>query len=137
MPGRGAHTRKEYRLDILSLSIITVISLASLAAAAENLCEPGFVRRPESDLRALPVSAVHPDTIPRPVRIQWLGHSSFLIITPAGTTALTDPHPGHASPTVPDIVTISNEHPTHNYARSAPGSAQVLRGRTPTGDRVE
>jgi L-ascorbate metabolism protein UlaG (beta-lactamase superfamily) len=134
MLGRATRNRKEYCLDSFRLIMTAVISLASLAAAAENLCEPGFVRRPGSGLRVLPVSAVHPDTIPRPVTIQWLGHSSFLIITPRGTTVLTDPHPGHAWPTVPDIVTISNEHPTHNYARSAPGSAQVLRGWTPMGE---
>jgi L-ascorbate metabolism protein UlaG (beta-lactamase superfamily) len=85
----------------------------------------------------MPVAGAPLDTTPHGVTIQWLGHSSFLIITPGGTTALTDPHSRHVSATAPDIVTISNEHPTHNQARSVPGSARVLRGQTPEGDALE
>ncbi len=117
--------------------LLAVFSLASLAVAAESLCEPGFVRRPESNRRAVPVAARNPDALPRVVTIQWLGHSSFLIITPGGTTAVTDPHTWHASPTTPDVVTVSNEHFTHNQVRSVPGSARVLRGRTPEGVWIE
>jgi L-ascorbate metabolism protein UlaG (beta-lactamase superfamily) len=95
------------------------------------------VRRPWINPHAIPAVASNPDTTLRVVTVQWLGHSSFLIVTPGGTTALTDPHPQHASPTVPDIVTISNEHPTHNQARSAPGSARVLRGQTSDGEWIE
>jgi L-ascorbate metabolism protein UlaG (beta-lactamase superfamily) len=113
--------------------ILAVVSLAGLAMAAESLCEPGFVQGPASNPRAIPVAARNPDA----VTIQWLGHSSFLIITPGGTTAVTDPHSWHVSPTAPDIVTISNEHPTHNQARSVPGNARVLRGRTPEGEWIE
>jgi L-ascorbate metabolism protein UlaG (beta-lactamase superfamily) len=58
-------------------------------------------------------------------------------MTPGGITAVTDPHSWHVSPTAPDVVTISNEHPTHNQARSLPGSARVLRGRTPAGEWIE
>jgi L-ascorbate metabolism protein UlaG (beta-lactamase superfamily) len=35
------------------------------------------------------------------------------------------------------VVTISNEHPTHNQARAMPGNPRVLRGRTPEGEWVE
>jgi L-ascorbate metabolism protein UlaG (beta-lactamase superfamily) len=135
--GSRAKSQRAYSLQLSSLIILAVVSLASLAPAAESLCEPGFVHGPGSNLRAIPVAASTPDTTPRVVTIQWLGHSSFLIITPGGTTALTDPHSRHASPTEPDIVTISNEHPTHNQVRAVPGSARVLRGRTPEGEWIE
>jgi L-ascorbate metabolism protein UlaG (beta-lactamase superfamily) len=37
----------------------------------------------------------------------------------------------------PNVVTVSNEHPTHNQVRSVPGSPRVLRGRTPEGEWLE
>jgi L-ascorbate metabolism protein UlaG (beta-lactamase superfamily) len=137
MPRRAGRAWRGCSFDLSSLIILAVIGFASLAVAAETLCEPGFVRGPRSSPRAIPVAASNPDTTPRVVTIQWLGHSSFLIITPGGTAALTDPHSRHTPPTVPDVVTISNEHPTHNQAQSVPGSARVLRGRTPDGEWVE
>jgi L-ascorbate metabolism protein UlaG (beta-lactamase superfamily) len=124
-------------LHLSGLLILAVASLAGLAMAAESLCEPGFVHGPTISPRAIPVAASTPEATPRVVTIQWLGHSSFLISTPGGTTAVTDPHSWHTSPTAPDVVTISNEHPTHNQARSVPGSARVLRGRTPDGEWIE
>jgi L-ascorbate metabolism protein UlaG (beta-lactamase superfamily) len=117
--------------------IVVIVSLAGVAMAAETLCEPGFVQGPTSSQRAMPVAARDPDASPRVVTIQWLGHSSFLITTPGGTTAVTDPHAWHASPIPPDVLTISNEHPTHNQVRSVPSNARVLRGRTPEGEWME
>jgi L-ascorbate metabolism protein UlaG (beta-lactamase superfamily) len=137
MPGSAGRAQRVWSLHLAGLIFLAVIRSASLALAAESLCEPGFVRRPEPNPLAIPVAASNPDTTLRLVTIQWLGHSSFLITTPGGTAALMDPHPRHASPIVPDIVTISNEHSTHNQARSVPGSTRMLRGRTADGEWVE
>jgi L-ascorbate metabolism protein UlaG (beta-lactamase superfamily) len=137
MPRSVPRVRRVCSLHLASLMILVVVSLGGIATAAESLCEPGFVRGPRSNLRPLPVAATSPEVSLRVVTIQWLGHSSFLIITPGGTTALTDPHSWQPSPLPPDIVTISNDHPTHNQARSVPGSARVLRGRTPEGEWIE
>jgi L-ascorbate metabolism protein UlaG (beta-lactamase superfamily) len=137
MPRSFARARGVCSLHLFSLIILVVISQTSIAMAAESLCEPGFVQGPGSNLRAIFAAASNPDVAPRVVAIQWLGHSSFLIITPAGTTAVTDPHSWHASPMAPDVVTISNEHPTHNQARSVPGNPRVLRGRMPEGEGLE
>jgi L-ascorbate metabolism protein UlaG (beta-lactamase superfamily) len=125
---------------LLRLSILIVLaglSPASFAIAAESLCEPGFVKWPVPNPRAIFVATRNPEATAHVVTIQWLGHSSFLIVTPGGTTAVTDPHSRHASPAVPDVVTVSNEHPTHNQVGSVPGMARVLRGRTPEGGWVE
>jgi L-ascorbate metabolism protein UlaG (beta-lactamase superfamily) len=116
--------------------ILVVIGLPGLTMAAESLCEPGFVRGPAAQPRAITVAARNPDATPQVVTIRWLGHSSFLIATPGGTTAVTDPHTWHASPAVPDVVTVSNEHSTHNQVRSVPGNARVLRGRTLEGEWI-
>jgi L-ascorbate metabolism protein UlaG (beta-lactamase superfamily) len=137
MPGGLARAHGTSSLHLAGLIILAFLSLAELAMAVESLCEPGFVRRPVSNRHAMPVAVSNPDMPPRVVTIQWLGHSSFLITTPGGTAALTDPHPQHTSPTAPDIVTISNEHFTHNQAQSVPSNAQVLRGRTGDGVWIE
>jgi L-ascorbate metabolism protein UlaG (beta-lactamase superfamily) len=137
MPRSPARAQRACFLRFSCLMILAVVSLASLAMAAESLCEPGFVRRPVSNPRVIPVAAGNPDAAPRAVTIQWLGHSSFLISTPGGTIAVTDPHSWHVSPTAPDVVTVSNEHSTHNQVRAVPGRARVLRGRTPEGEWLE
>jgi Beta-lactamase superfamily domain len=134
LPGGIARAQKACSLLSAGLIILAVIGLTGSAMAAESLCEPGSVRRPRINPHAIPAVASNPGMTVRVVTIQWLGHSSFLIVTSGGTTALTDPHPRHASPTVPDIVTISNEHPTHNHARSAPGSPRCCVGRRPMGN---
>ncbi len=136
-PGDLARAHGTSSLPLAGLIILAFLKLADIVMAAESLCEPGFVHRPASNRRAMAVAATNLDMLARVVTIQWLGHSSFLITTPGGTTALTDPHPQHTSPTAPAIITISNEHFTHNQARSIPGSAQVLRGRTADGVWIE
>jgi L-ascorbate metabolism protein UlaG (beta-lactamase superfamily) len=137
IPGGLGRRWRGCSLHLSSLLILAAASLAGLAMAAETLCEPGFVQEPSPSRRAIPVAAITPEATTRLVTIQWLGHSSFLLTTPGGTAALTDPHSWHVSPMAPDVVTISNEHSTHNQARSVPGSARVLRGRTADGKAVE
>lgn len=122
---------------ICGLLLLALLSLAGLARAAESLCEPGFVQAPPGTLRAIPVALAGQEASPREVRIQWVGHSSFLLTTPGGTTALTDPNAAYPPPLTPDVVTISNEHFTHNQARTVPGDARVLRGRGTSGEWVE
>ncbi|MBI3326795.1 MAG: MBL fold metallo-hydrolase [Nitrospinae bacterium] len=134
----GLRDRRKCCLPILlGLVMVVPVSLSRLATAAESLCEPGFVHGPPSAPQAIPVALQGQDPASRVVTIQWVGHSSFLIITPGGTSALTDPNAAHPPSLTPDVVTISNEHPTHNQAWVVPGSARVLRGRTPGGEWVE
>lgn len=137
MPRRFGRGWRGSPLYLFGLLILAVVSLSGYAMAAESLCEPGFVHAPTVSPRVIPVAAGTPDATLRAVTVHWLGHSSFLISTPGGVTAVTDPHSWHTAPTAPDVVTISNEHPTHNQARSVPGSARVLRGRTPEGEWIE
>jgi L-ascorbate metabolism protein UlaG (beta-lactamase superfamily) len=132
--GRGRMGRA---LSLFSLMIVAAIVWAAITSAAETLCEPGFVRRPTAGPQVVPVVFHAPIASANVVTIQWMGHSSFLIVTPRGAAVLTDPHSWHPSPVTPDAVTISNEHPTHNQARSVPGNPRVLRGRTPEGEWIE
>lgn len=69
------------------------------------------------------------------MRIRFLGHSAFLIITQKGTRIITDPYQpgafggaiGHAPiPETADIVTISHQHADHNDAKDLPGTVTVF-----------
>jgi L-ascorbate metabolism protein UlaG (beta-lactamase superfamily) len=64
------------------------------------------------------------------MKIQWLGHSCFLIESSTGVRVLTDPFDpqiGYPAPTVAaDIVTISHQHSDHNYTSVVQGKFTVV-----------
>lgn len=62
------------------------------------------------------------------VRLTFLGHSSFLIESAGGVTAVTDYNGVFRPPMLPDIVTMNNAHSTHYTEFPDPGIAHVLRG---------
>ncbi|HEX6142350.1 MAG TPA: MBL fold metallo-hydrolase, partial [Geminicoccaceae bacterium] len=62
------------------------------------------------------------------VRISFLGHSSFLIETPGGATAITDYNGYVRAATPPSIVTMNNAHSTHYASVVEPGVEHVLKG---------
>ena len=71
------------------------------------------------------------------MRIQFLGHSSFLLTTDAGTRIVTDPFdPAKYQDSLnyrpfsepADIVTISHEHSDHSAAHIISGSPIIIRG---------
>lgn len=62
------------------------------------------------------------------VELTYLGHASFLIVSPGGATAVTDYNGVHRAPLVPDIVTMNNAHSTHFTDYVEPGVKHVLRG---------
>jgi L-ascorbate metabolism protein UlaG (beta-lactamase superfamily) len=64
-------------------------------------------------------------------KIEYFGHNFFQITTKNGTKIITDPlAPGmYPTPTVtPHVVTVSREHPNHNYVELAQGHPIILRG---------
>lgn len=62
------------------------------------------------------------------VRLTYLGHSSFLIESAGGATAVTDYNGVHRAPFAPDIVTMNNAHSTHYSEVIEPGVEHVLKG---------
>lgn len=65
------------------------------------------------------------------MKLTWLGHSSFLMETAAGTSIVTDPYGQDILPhTAPkaDLVTVSHEHFDHNAVDTLPQYGEVLRG---------
>ena len=70
------------------------------------------------------------------VKIKWLGHAAFVIISQAGTKIITDPYaPSDRLTYAPvnesaDIVTVSHDHSDHNNVAAVGGNPQVVRGTT-------
>ncbi len=64
------------------------------------------------------------------MKIQWLGHSCFLLESSAGVRVLTDPFDpqvGYPALAVSaDIVTISHQHSDHNYIKGVHGKYTVV-----------
>ncbi len=69
------------------------------------------------------------------MKVKWLGHASFLITSEEGTRIITDPYQPEAFglnygkiSEAADIVTVSHDHPDHNYVAGVPGKPQVVTG---------
>ncbi len=67
------------------------------------------------------------------VNVTFIGHSSFLIETPEGASAVTDYNGVHTPPFAPDIVTMNFSHETHYTDQIQQGVRHVLRGWKPGG----
>jgi L-ascorbate metabolism protein UlaG (beta-lactamase superfamily) len=76
------------------------------------------------------------------VHITWLGQSCFAFHSFKGNSLLTDPYNpdiGYPPPVIDTrVVTISNEHPDHNYLPAVSGAPIVIRsvGETATGGLI-
>jgi len=71
------------------------------------------------------------------VRVTFLGHSSFLIETPGGVSAVTDYNDVFHPPEAPTVVTMNNAHGTHYTDFPQPGIRHVLRGWDPGGGMAQ
>lgn len=65
------------------------------------------------------------------MKLQWLGHSSFLLKESTGTAIITDPFDkkitGYEMPRIhADIVTSSHNHADHNYFKGVKGSPIII-----------
>jgi L-ascorbate metabolism protein UlaG (beta-lactamase superfamily) len=69
---------------------------------------------------------------PASATFTYMGQSTFLLDTSTGLKVLIDPVAPMMSKNDPvggvDVVTISHEHPDHNYVQLATGSPTILRG---------
>jgi L-ascorbate metabolism protein UlaG (beta-lactamase superfamily) len=75
----------------------------------------------------------HAALAPDQVGIEFLGHASFLIESPAGVTIVTDYNGFNRPRFAPDIVTMNNAHSSHYTDDPDPGIKYVLRGWDPGG----
>ena len=106
---RMAWARREWRLLPVCLALLCVLgrTYGALGNAQEVLgpCDPSFVRQ-WSPPQITPIAYHLADTTPEAssgtVRLEWLGHSSFLLTSPTGTRILTDPHAFYPLREAPD-----------------------------------
>jgi len=67
------------------------------------------------------------------MKVKWLGHASFLIVSESGLRIITDPYPqGSGLSYAPineaaDIVIMSHDHFVHNNISSVQGKPQVIK----------
>jgi L-ascorbate metabolism protein UlaG (beta-lactamase superfamily) len=134
---RLARALQEQRLLLVCLALFCVIGspYATIGNAQEVLgpCDPSFVQQwsqPQVTPIAYRVTAATPEASSGAVRLEWLGHSSFVLTSPTGTRILTDPHAFYPLHEAPDASTISNLHVTHSDVRGLPGNPRVLWGIT-------
>ena len=65
------------------------------------------------------------------MKLQYLGHASFRLISEMGTTIVTDPYDGkmlgfEMTPVRCDVVTVSHHHGDHDYVDAVLGNPAVL-----------
>ena len=87
---------------------------------------PGLVaaNRPSLTPAAFDLAALNPDQ----VRITYVGHATFEIVSPQGVRIATD-YNDYVRPTVaPDIATMNHAHDTHYTDHPDPAIKYVLRG---------
>ena len=85
---------------------------------------PGLVAGRQPFTQALHRVALNADQ----VRINYIGHSTFLIESPQLVRIATDYNDYVRPPMLPDIATMNHAHSTHYTDRPDPGIKHVLRG---------
>jgi L-ascorbate metabolism protein UlaG (beta-lactamase superfamily) len=108
----------------LAFAVLILSASGALAACAAVAAAPSL---------RIPASFTAASLPPGHVGLTFLGHSSFLIESPGGITAVTD-YNGYIRPErLPDIVTMNHAHSTHYTDSPDPGIKLVLRGWDPGG----
>ena len=100
----------------------------AMAEAAPPTLRVAYVPVEAEPLRAHPAQAAAPE-----VTIRYIGHSTFLITSPAGVTIATDYNGSHVPPVTPRVATMNRAHRTHWTPSPDPGIEHVLRGWTDEG----
>ena len=113
--------RPALRAGLLCLWVFQAFFAFTYPAAAK--CLPLVENRAAVFPAALPLEGT--------VRLSFLGHSSFLIETAEGVTAVTDYNGFIPTPMTPDVVTMNNAHDTHYTDFPDKDIKLVLRGWNP------
>ena len=122
-------------MRLASLLLSLAFGLAPLSALAQGAAPakpemmescPGLVAqdRPPFMRAAMRLAALKEGE----VRINYIGHSTFLIESPKLVRIATDYNDYVKPPMLPDIVTMNRAHSTHYTDRPEPGIKFVLRG---------
>jgi L-ascorbate metabolism protein UlaG (beta-lactamase superfamily) len=117
-----------------ALARLALLSIAAFAACAAPAAAQGFsncqaIARALPEARFIPVSmAPTPANAKFEVEISYVGHATFRIVAPDGTTIATDYTGNAGTGVVPDIVTMNIAHTTHYTRFPDPRIPHVLEG---------
>lgn len=121
------------RFYTLGLFLLCYVIAAALLPAATHAAEVGC--RPEMANNTPRV--VRASLGEKEIRLNFIGHASFLIETPAGVRAVTDYNDYVRANVTPDIATMNKAHSTHFSRAPEQGIAHVLPGWNPNGGKAE
>jgi L-ascorbate metabolism protein UlaG (beta-lactamase superfamily) len=134
--GSSCFSRRHAQEPKRSRSIGRLVAAVGAAIWALVSAAPGLAQ-------CFPIAGAPPKVIPAAfqqaalaagtVQLTFLGHSSFLIESAGGATAVTDFNGMILPPETPDIVTMNNAHSTHYTDFVDPAVRHVLRGWDPKG----
>jgi L-ascorbate metabolism protein UlaG (beta-lactamase superfamily) len=107
------------------------------AAPEQTESCPPLIARGVPRPRVLPAAFRPPASLPvagsADVTLSFVGHATFLIVSPGGVRIATD-YNDYVRPPLPlDIATMNKAHSTHYSDHPDPGIAHVLRGWNPAG----
>jgi L-ascorbate metabolism protein UlaG (beta-lactamase superfamily) len=127
-------TRSFAMLALLLFAAPLVATPPARAAATTSRCLAIAQAAPSTmNVSYIPVQEGMSPPVTGEVTIRFIGHSTFLITTPAGVTIATD-YNGYAGPgVVPRVVTMNRAHTSHWTNNLDPGIEYVLRGWNPEG----
>lgn len=115
-------------LTAACLSLLACAPASAQTSPDEPGCRPEMARGPALFQRA----TLQKDE----VRLQFAGHSTFLIESPLGVKIATDYNDYVRADARPDIVTMNKAHSTHFSNNPEPGIRHVLKGWNPGGGKV-
>jgi L-ascorbate metabolism protein UlaG (beta-lactamase superfamily) len=130
------------RRGLIALLTVAACVLIPSADALAQIAQSRCLAIAQAIPSALPVSYISvQEGIETPaaaeVSIRFIGHSTFLITSPAGVTIATDYNGYVGRELVPRIVTMNHAHSSHYTDAPDPGIEYVLRGWDPGGGKAE
>jgi L-ascorbate metabolism protein UlaG (beta-lactamase superfamily) len=124
-------------LTKLALALLCVAAQPALAQTTSSRCLAIAQSAPKTvPVAYIPVQEGMQSPTAEEVSIRFVGHSTFLITSPAGVTIATD-YNGYAGPgVIPRVVTMNRAHTSHWTNNIDPGIEYVLRGWNPEGGKA-
>jgi L-ascorbate metabolism protein UlaG (beta-lactamase superfamily) len=114
---------------LLAIGLATAGLVPVNAHAADPGCRPEMANRTPRIMRA--------SLGKNEIRLNFIGHASFLIETPAGVKAITDYNDYVRAAVTPDIATMNKAHSTHFSRAPDPAITHVLPGWNPNGGKAD
>jgi len=134
MGSAGSGRWKAFAFSAVLCSALGISSLGAQAHdAAPNEAQPcpGLVAsgRP----LVIPAALRHEAAAADEISLTFVGHATFLLVSPGGTRIATDYNDYVRPPGTPDVATMNRAHSTHYSEFPDPAIRHVLRGWNPEG----